>query len=234
MYHQNGDEKVILVCHSMGCLYSYYFLRQHSQEWKDRYIESWISIAAPFGGAVRAVQALTSGVNFHTELFSKSGLRDLERTFSSFSLLQPAAPIYGDNIILSYADLNYTAKDMPLIYKLIGDEAGLRMWEQSSRLIPDYGPPGVETHCLRGKNVPTVERISYPDAASFPSSPVTIYGPGDGTVNQISADVCLKWADSRNDFHTEEFENVIHQNLVKHPDVVSYITRQVLHANIDV
>ena len=234
MYHSNGDKKLILVCHSMGCLYSYYLLRHHPQAWKDQYIQSWITIGAPFGGSVKSLEALLNGENFHTDLFSAGGLRDLERSFSSLSLLLPSPRDFGNKTILRIGDANYTAYDYPKIYEMIGDAAGFRMWQQSSQQITDHEHPGVEVHCLRGKNIPTVEQVTYPTPESFPRSPVAIYGQGDGSVNKAGSDVCLKWAsDNRNAFSSEEFDGVKHTSLVKNDDVVTHITRQVLDANMN-
>lgn len=233
MYHSNGDKKVILVCHSMGCLYSYYLLKRQPQAWKDQYIQSWMTIAAPFGGAVKSLDAVVEGENFYTDLFRESGLRDLERSFSSLSLLLPSAAVFGNATILRVGDTNYTTADYPKIYDLMGDSAGFRMWQQSSSLITDLEHPGVEVHCLRGKNVPTPEQMIYPTLESFPRSPSKTYGPGDGTVNEASLDVCLRWADDgRNGFFTKEFDGVKHLKLVKDSSVVMHITQQVLHANM--
>ena len=251
MYRENGDRRVVLVCHSMGCLFTYHLLLSRvPQEWKDTFVHSWITLAAPFGGATKALAATTVGINFHTELFSDAGLRDLERTFSSLSLIVPSAAVFADQAILSLPGRNYTAAEMPLIYQLMGDEAGRRMWEQSQRMQPpaSFPHPGVPVHCLRSSGLPTPERLAYPDPGSFPRSPVTLLGDGDGTVNQISADVCLRWSASaagaaagedggmegrQRGFQTQLFEGVVHLDVVRHPDVVLYITKHVLHANMN-
>jgi len=60
-YSINDNHPVILVCHSMGCLFSLYFLKHQDQKWKDKHVRSMISIGAPFGGATRALTAVTSG-----------------------------------------------------------------------------------------------------------------------------------------------------------------------------
>lgn len=233
MYRLNGDRKVILVCHSMGCLYSYYLLRQHPQAWKDQYIQSWITIGAPFGGAVKALEAVASGINFHTELFRESGLRSLEKTFSSMSLLLPSATVFSNASILSLGGKNYTSDDYEEIFELINDTAGFRMWQQSSQMITDYEHPGVEVHCLRGANKPTPERLSYPTLESFPASPLIHYGNGDGTVNQASSDVCLAWDNNgKHDFSAQKFAGVKHTDLVRHADVVYHVTEHVLHTNM--
>lgn len=50
-YLMNLNSRVTLLSHSMGCLYTLWFLNQKSQEWKDKYIAKWIPTAGVFGGA---------------------------------------------------------------------------------------------------------------------------------------------------------------------------------------
>lgn len=60
MYNQY-QEPVYLVGHSMGCHYVLYFLNQQPQAWKDKYIRGFISLGAPWGGAVKVLRVLASG-----------------------------------------------------------------------------------------------------------------------------------------------------------------------------
>ena len=50
-YVTNNNSPVTLLSHSMGCLYTLWFLNQKSSEWKDQYILRWIPTAGVFGGA---------------------------------------------------------------------------------------------------------------------------------------------------------------------------------------
>lgn len=60
MYDQY-QEPVYLLGHSMGCHYVLYFLNHQPQAWKDKYIRGFISLAAPWGGAVKALRVMASG-----------------------------------------------------------------------------------------------------------------------------------------------------------------------------
>lgn len=51
-----GGKKAMIVCHSMGCLYSLYFLNQMPQQWKDQHILQLTSLGAPWAGAVKVPQ----------------------------------------------------------------------------------------------------------------------------------------------------------------------------------
>lgn len=60
MYEQQ-QKPVYLLAHSMGCHYVLYFLNHQSQAWKDKYIKGFISLGAPWGGAVKTLRVMTSG-----------------------------------------------------------------------------------------------------------------------------------------------------------------------------
>lgn len=60
MYNQYQNP-VYLLGHSMGCHYVLYFLNHQPQAWKDKYIRGFISLGAPWGGAVKTLRVLSSG-----------------------------------------------------------------------------------------------------------------------------------------------------------------------------
>lgn len=60
MYEQY-QQPLYLLGHSMGSNYVLYFLYQQTQTWKDQYIKGFISLGAPWGGAVKPIRVLASG-----------------------------------------------------------------------------------------------------------------------------------------------------------------------------
>lgn len=59
--YEEYQEPVYLMGHSMGCHYVLYFLNTQPQDWKDKYIKGFISLGAPWGGAVKPLKVLASG-----------------------------------------------------------------------------------------------------------------------------------------------------------------------------
>jgi len=60
-YAVNNKQRVVLIGHSLGNLYMVYLLNRQSQKWKDTYIQTFISIGAPYGGSVKMMKMFASG-----------------------------------------------------------------------------------------------------------------------------------------------------------------------------
>ena len=69
MYKENHNLPIILCCHSMGCKMGHYFLnfakQQKGQNWLDKYIHTYMPVAAPHGGVALSIRtgATGSGLN---------------------------------------------------------------------------------------------------------------------------------------------------------------------------
>lgn len=59
--HDAYQKRVFLLGHSLGNLHLLYFLLQQPQAWKDRFVQGFISLGAPWGGSVKAMKILASG-----------------------------------------------------------------------------------------------------------------------------------------------------------------------------
>ena len=44
-YSANGNKKITLMSHSLGCPYSLVFLNKQTKDWKDKYILQWITLS---------------------------------------------------------------------------------------------------------------------------------------------------------------------------------------------
>ena len=44
-YTANGNRKITLMSHSLGCPYTLVFLNKQTKDWKDKYIFQWITLS---------------------------------------------------------------------------------------------------------------------------------------------------------------------------------------------
>ncbi|XP_059848642.1 phosphatidylcholine-sterol acyltransferase [Hypanus sabinus] len=196
MYMTYG-KSVYLLGHSMGNLYIFHFLHQQPQAWKDKFVHSFISLGAPWGGTVKSLAVLASGDNYGLAL-DPLKLRQQQRTTTTNPWLLPTRRAWpADHIFVSTPTYNYTYNDYRKFFTDIGYEDGWYKWQNGKDLLSDLPPPGVDVYCMYGVGVPTPVTYIYDE--SFPSSqPVQIvYSDGDNTISKKSLSLCREWRDQQ-------------------------------------
>lgn len=195
-YYQHFNRKVVILGHSMGNMLIYYFLKHQPQEWKDKFIDSFISINSPYIGSVKALKALTSGeTEGHNIFISRLEMREASRTFPSSYLLLPRPSLWPQNhsVVVSTLTRNYTVHDYKTLFDTIGCNNCWERFQSFGAELGDLSAPNVEVHCVYSSGLPTAEVLMY-DPDLFPDgTPVLKNGNGDGTVNTFSSSYCLNW-----------------------------------------
>lgn len=224
-YEQNGGERVVFICHSMGCKFAMYYLNGKSQEFKDKYIRSMISLAGVYAGAVKAMKAYASGDNFGVVVVPSLSLRKDVRTFPSLALLLPSPDVFPkDQVLVRNRNVSYTTSNYKQFFADIDYPNGYEMWLDVKDLAPPLKPPGVEVHCLHGHKVNTPEVIDY-ETGKFPDSkPKVHHGDGDGTVNLVSLKTCLEWqGKQKQPIIHRNFTSVDHMGVLSDSKVMDYL-----------
>ena len=227
MYVDNNNTKVTLVVHSLGGPVSLYFLTNTvSQEWKDKYIHSYITLAGAWSGGNAIVRYLLSGPGPEDDIsralkLSDDQIRSLYRTFPSFYLLLPRASAWNDTVIVTSPTRNYTANSYRELFADAGYPQGYAQFSDSETSI-EWTAPNVATYCFYGLGVPTPMRFNYgnifPDAA-----PTVDYGNGDGYINKPSSELCLRWRSNDHYFNRTVFPGIDHTQITSNYSVLEAI-----------
>ena len=237
MYHDNDNQTVTLVAHSMGGLVSLHFLTGYSgidQAWKDTYINAYITLSSAWSGGVQTLVRAISGQNIESKFLSllvNHFLVPILRTFQSIPWLMPRESVFGDAVLVSMPTKNYTAADYEELFAQIGYSNGFQTHTKLiDSLIPDFPAPNVDTFCYYGINVPTPETYIYDrDLNRYNSigmQPATILtGNGDGTVNLMSSEVCHRWAsmNPKYSFWVRQYDQVDHSAIINEERVLGDI-----------
>ena len=214
----------------MGCPTMLYFLNRRTQEWKNKYIKSLITLAGPWAGAVKSLKAFASGDNFGVVVVPSLTIRQDERTFPSLAYLLPSDKVWsGEEVLMESTLRNYTSLNYRNFFEDINYMVGYNMWLDVRNLTYDLTPPGVEVHCLHGYGIETMNKLVY-NKGKFPDSqPHVMYGDGDGTVNLKSLQACLQWdgKQTQNVFY-RNYSKSDHILIMSDPRVIQYIKQQAI------
>ncbi|KAH8863505.1 Phosphatidylcholine-sterol acyltransferase [Schistosoma japonicum] len=203
-YTNAHQRPVVLLGHSMGSLYTLNFLNKQTKQWKQKYIRSYISVSAPFGGAVKALIAIVTGDNFGIFYRSPLAFRKALRSFPSIIANLPDPRIWPSNDVLIATPLkNYTAQDYLALFKDIDFPLGYQVMQKALHEFTtlEYPKDVPEVYCVYSSGLLTMKRLIYKSPGLFRSkfpnqSPVLQYEDGDGTVNLHSLQYCNKWPNS--------------------------------------
>ncbi|KAA0724525.1 Group XV phospholipase A2 [Triplophysa tibetana] len=214
---------VVLIAHSMGNMYTLYFLNHQPQAWKDRYIKAFVSLGPPWAGVAKTLRVVATGDNNRIPVISPLKIRSQQRTAVSTIWLLPYAHSWPPNkTMVSTPNTTYTVKDYQRFFKDIDYEDGWAMREDTEPLVSALKPPGVPVHCLYGTGIPTAESFNY---TTFPDGePTVINGEGDGTVNLLSAIQCKRWMGQQTQpVYMTELPGNEHVAMLSNMTTVSYI-----------
>ena len=243
MYRENGNRKVTIAAHSMGAPIMLHFLTQSevvTQAWKDQYIGNFIPIAGAWSGGNVALQYKISGLSvisrgpgdmlnflFTLQDFFTDPLTPVLRSFQSVHFLLPRPSVWGNTVLVTTPARTYTASDYQQLFSDIGLTDGFAMYQGIENINRNFPSPNVPTHCFYGVGLDTPRSFRY--TRSFPEGvsddPQVTMGDGDGTVNDLSSKVCLRWNNNNGgrSFRSMPFDGAEHMAIVGNKDVLEEI-----------
>lgn len=224
----NNDLPCIIICHSMGCPLTLYFLLRQTDQWKSTYIRKLITIASPWGGAVKAMKAFATGENLGVLVVPELIVRRDERTFPSMAFLLPSKNFWPTSeTIIKVGSNNFSTANYKDFFETIDFPVGYQMWLDVEDLLDDLPPPGVPVDCFYSTGIKTMEYLEY-DPNLFPnhSPKVVNYGDGDGTVNIRSLEACNRWKQQQTQsFNSFNIYGVDHLSILADPTVLAFLRK---------
>ncbi|KAF6214997.1 hypothetical protein GE061_009745 [Apolygus lucorum] len=228
-YKINGNKQVVLVTHSYGGTMVLSFLRAQTQKWKDKYIKSMISLAGVIGGSVMTIKEYILGdwLSYSSSKRIDNDIIKLSRSFPSTANLMPIQELWGNEVLVSRPQKNYSCSNIKELYEDLNDPNGYEMWKDQQPFV-SLEPPGVEFHCFYSttdKDM-TAEKLVYDYEYYFPQKPRIEMGPGDTYVNLRSLDYCKKWKkQQRQAVYVKHFFNMTHVQILHNQGSVDYVTQ---------
>lgn len=226
-YSNNGCKPVVIICHSMGCSNSLYFLHSQVGVWKSKYIDSLISLSGSYGGASSILVQYIAGVNYKIPTQPDLKRTDI-LTWPSTAYRLPSAKVFPDDQVLVKDIKNeFTSNDYKELFDKIQNSVGYEQYLDTKDLVDITEPPGVKAHCMHGYGIQTPEQIVYSTkeiGKYFNSNETIINGDGDGIVNLQSLKVCLDWNSKQSEpAYYKNFSSVTHLNMLNDENVFQYI-----------
>ena len=227
----------------------YFFNNVVDQGWKDKYIHAFVPLAGAWSGGNKALKVLITGDSSTPEwltivdestrhmLMSSSlflrklqtQVRDVARTLPGVFYMLPNPTVWKDKAIVNTPEKSYTANDYGKLFEDMRYPVGFTMYSSGiADINADYPAPKVPVYCFYGTGVKTPETFYYSNG--FDKNPKVTKGDGDGTVNLLSSEVCLKWkSEQKQRYKWQTFPGVNHMAIVKNVGVLDAV-KEIVHS----
>lgn len=232
-YTLNNNEKIVLISHSLGGMFTYIFLMKQTTDWKNKFIHNFILVSTPLGGSLMALKTLATGSNVNLIPFKQDEIRSLEASFPIVPFLLPSPLAWSSNeplVLINNSSIAITTSNYNDLFNLLNLPDVSEMYHDVKDLMGNLDHPGVNVTCIYSLGKETVSNLVYSDINMFPLKPNIIYGPGDGTVNEKSLKLCLKWSQvNEYTFKNYVFDSLGHSDLIKSDQFIEQIFHLVTH-----
>lgn len=164
----NGGRKAILIGHGLGSVVANLVLVNLNKQWKDQYIECFMSINGSFGGNPKALRVFMSGENLPSREESKI-IRNASINFTGLQMLLPRVEIYGNLPLVYHQEIVYTAQNIRVLLEKVGKMLGtdgkdcVNVYNNvvNSMAMKSLEAPGVVVYAFMGDNLDTESSYNY-------------------------------------------------------------------------
>jgi len=226
----SGDEKVVIISHSLGGLFATHFLNTVSDDWKTQNIKAFIPIGTPWLGTSVTLNIFISGYDLGISIVDASIIKDEQRSYETAAQLLPRPEWPTKNYAhVITPELNVTASNYDQLFFTLNFEDGRKNYEAVMAERKDLTMPGVDVYCIYSRGIDTVSRLIYERHQSYLSGRQPdrrLMGDGDGTVNLDSLRWCESWkagSSAKSNVVTKVFHGIDHGGTLKSKDVIAFI-----------
>lgn len=219
-YEKNDGAKVTVTSISYGGPYGAAFFSEYAPitaEWKEKYIDQWISISGVFNGAPQMIHQLLSGMPaYGIDWIDEVVLRDSMRNFPSMSFLVPSFIEGEEDVIVAYTkDKNYTLSEVADLLEAGGAVEAADM-KRKQTIVADKDP-GVKTHCWYTDNMVTEVAYAMESPTASNNETLPLPGLGDQTGDKQSLSRCESWEG----VEVRHFDDVCHSCYLNNEPVLN-------------
>jgi len=232
-YGANNGQKVVLISHSMGGLVTTAFLNTMSDAWREKYIDSFVPMSAPWSGAVKSIENVVTGESMGWGIIPKWRLRNFARTSGGVIQLIPNDYAYNQHqvVVVGPGSERYSIANITALFSRVDPVAGaIHDFVKHPNIRTPQNKPLVNTYCIYTTNVATVGAFDYSMGYDRAPRPYWNAKKGDGTVPHESLASCNGWSSSdKHHLVKKEFSGVEHAAILKEAPVFEYIVKNVLN-----
>ncbi|KAF2069107.1 hypothetical protein CYY_009571 [Polysphondylium violaceum] len=231
-YTNNGNQRVVLISHSMGGLVTTAFLNTMTEAWRDQYIDTFVPMSAPWSGAPKSIENVVSGESMGWGIIPKWRLRNFARTSGGVIQLIPNDYVYDQNkiVVVGPGNERFSVSNITTLFSRVDPIAGaIHEFVKHPAIRTPENKPLVNTLCIYTTGVDTVSAFDY--SMGYDRSPRQYMNAkkGDGTVPFESLASCNSWSSSdKHRLVKKEFSGVEHAAILKEAKVFEYIVKNVL------
>jgi len=229
-YYSNGGEPVVVLSLSMGGPVFMLFLNHFvDQEWRSKFIDSYVSLDGAFGGSLSAVETVVSASSWLKTFGNGELLRGLVQTYGSVAWLLPDRDIFGGNrTFVGNPKGNYTVDQLSQILNQANATLTIDMLQSILKQgLNGYQAPGVPVHIIHGVNVSTPSYALY-NTTGMENEPYTVYGDGDGTILLEGLTYLAKYNSTQSPVYLYPIKGMFHGGSVHNAKALKIVLQVIL------
>jgi len=231
-FDKNNGKRAVLLAHSIGGLVAYIILTEFiSQSWKDRFIDRFISVSAPYGGCSIAMKTCLSG--YPQLSFLKNKYLNVMSQSTGMTLAYPNVFGYRKSeILLAGMSANDGEFDVSNFHKALPEKMRHIWLDNTMDFIPSYVKnTGVPTTIITASlTSPTDHAYIYQDLSNTANQTpiITRYTKGDLLIPERSLTVHQRRASDFPNYNFMQVSGVEHTCILndrRFHDIVTHYLR---------